>query len=87
MNPYALFMLQSQTTPAAPTQHLYDVLVRARTLYGAGMGFSSLKLLTSVIRASVGLRWEDDSDLGTLFAFVDADIGQAIQVNTAFFGI
>ncbi|KNZ76173.1 hypothetical protein J132_11292 [Termitomyces sp. J132] len=79
VNTYALFTLHSQTTSAAPTQHLHDVLVRARTLYGAGMGFASLKVLTSVIRASLELQWEDDSDLSNLFAFIDADIGQAIQ--------
>ncbi|KAG6872504.1 hypothetical protein C0995_009260 [Termitomyces sp. Mi166 len=79
VNSYALFTLPSQTTPASPTQHLHDVLVRARALYGAGMGFASLKMLTSVMRASIGVRWEDDSDLATLFAFIDADIGQAIQ--------
>ncbi|KAG6848843.1 hypothetical protein H0H93_013563 [Arthromyces matolae] len=79
VNPYALFTHQSPTMYAAPTQYLHDVLIRARALYGAGMGFASLKVLTSIVRASVGLQWDEDSDLATLFAFIDADIGQAIQ--------
>ncbi|KAG6827551.1 hypothetical protein H0H87_004459, partial [Tephrocybe sp. NHM501043] len=79
VNSYALFARQSPQSPVNPTQHLHDVLVRARTLYGAGMGFASLKLLSLIVHASVGVRWEEDSDLANMFAFVDTDIGQAIQ--------
>ncbi|GLB45674.1 hypothetical protein LshimejAT787_2600070 [Lyophyllum shimeji] len=79
VNPYDLFIRQSRTTPASPTQHLRDVLTRARSLYGAGMGFSSLSVLASIVRASVGLHWEEESDLADLLAVIDADIGQAIQ--------
>jgi len=48
-------------------------------MYGAGMGFSSLGLLSSVVRATLGLRWEDDGDMADILAVVDIDIGQAIQ--------
>ncbi|KAG5641462.1 hypothetical protein DXG03_005139 [Asterophora parasitica] len=81
INPYALFIPQSHTAPAAPTQHLHDVLTRARSLYGAGMGFTSLNVLATLVRASVGLRWEDESELAELLAVIDADIGQAIQAS------
>jgi hypothetical protein len=84
LKPYPLFVSQSMTSPAAPTQHLHDVLRRARSLYGAGLGFSSLNLLTTVIRASIGLRWEEDDEIADLFAIVDADIGQAIQVSLCY---
>lgn len=81
LKPYPLFVAQSMASRATPTQHLHDLLRRARSLYGAGLGFSSLGLLASVVRASVGLRWEEDDDIAELLAIVDADIGQAIQVS------
>lgn len=50
------------------------------------MGFSSLGLLSSVVRATLGLRWEDDGDMADILAVVDIDIGQAIQAcNILFF--
>ncbi|TFK32754.1 hypothetical protein BDQ12DRAFT_476291 [Crucibulum laeve] len=75
----SLFRRQAHDAPSAPTQHLYDTLARARSTYGAGMGFASLGILTSIIRATVGLRWEDDGDMADILAVIDADIGQAIQ--------
>ncbi len=33
------------------------------------------------MRATVGLRWEDDGDMADILAVIDADIGQAIQVS------
>jgi len=81
LKPYPLFIRQSMTSRATPTQHLHDVLRRARSLYGAGLGFSSLSLLTAIVRASVGLRWEDDDDMADLLAIIDADIGQGIQAS------
>jgi len=70
-----------------PTSQLNEALSRARTLYGAGMGFASLGILESVVRATVGLRWEDVGELSDILALVDADISQAIQVSneTAYF--
>ncbi|RDB22076.1 hypothetical protein Hypma_011162 [Hypsizygus marmoreus] len=79
LNPYSLFIPQSQVTPAMPTQNLRDILTRARALYGAGLGFASLGVLAMVVRASIGLRWDDDGDMADLLAVIDADIGQAIQ--------
>lgn len=81
MNPYSLFVRQSHNTAVGPTDHLYDVLMRVRSLYGAGMGFASLSVLASIVRASVGLRWEDDGDMADILAVIDADVGQAIQVS------
>jgi hypothetical protein len=43
------------------------------------MGFASLGVLESVVRATIGLRWEDVGELSDILALVDADISQAIQ--------
>jgi hypothetical protein len=45
------------------------------------MGFASLGVLESVVRATIGLRWEDVGELSDILALVDADISQAIQVS------
>jgi hypothetical protein len=44
------------------------------------MGFASLGILSSIVKATVGLRWEDDGAMAHVLAVVDADISQAIQV-------
>lgn len=62
-----------------PTPELYDTLRRARALYGAGMGFASLRLLTHVLRKTIGLKWEEDGDLSDALAVIDSDVTQAIQ--------
>ncbi|KAF8989355.1 hypothetical protein BDQ17DRAFT_1373297 [Cyathus striatus] len=66
------FFHESSDTTFAPTSYLAESLARARSLYGAGMGFASLEILASVVRASVG-------ELINAPAVVDADISQAIQ--------
>ena len=63
---------------------LHDLLTRARSLYGAGLGFASLGLLSSIVRATIGLRWEVDGDMADILAVIDADIGQAIQASGAY---
>lgn len=45
------------------------------------MGFASLGTLASVVRATIGIQWEEDSDMADALAVVDADISQAIQVR------
>jgi len=77
-SPY-LFQRQTRDKPSAPMPSLHDLLTRARSLYGAGLGFASLGLLSSIVRATIGLRWEDDGDMADILAVNDADIGQAIQ--------
>jgi hypothetical protein len=62
---------------------LHDLLIRARSLYGAGLGFASLGVLSSIVRATIGLRWEDEGDMADILAVIDADIGQAIQVSVS----
>jgi hypothetical protein len=81
-SPY-LFQRQTRDKPSAPMPSLHDLLTRARTLYGAGLGFASLGLLSSIVRATIGLRWEDDGDMADILAVIDADIGQAIQASLA----
>jgi hypothetical protein len=49
------FTRNSCSQEASPTPQLHEALIRACTLYGAGMGFSSLSVLTAVARATV---WE-----------------------------
>jgi hypothetical protein len=45
------------------------------------MGFASLSLLASIVRATIGLRWEDEGDMADFLAVIDSDITQAIQVR------
>ncbi|KIM74734.1 hypothetical protein PILCRDRAFT_827939 [Piloderma croceum F 1598] len=78
-NPSTLFAIRQNDGMVVPTSQLNEALSRARTLYGAGMGFASLGVLESVVRATIGLRWEDVSELSDILALVDADISQAIQ--------
>ena len=81
-SPY-LFQRQTRDKPSAPMPSLHDLLTRARSLYGAGLGFASLGLLSAIVRATIGLRWEDDGDMADILAVIDADIGQAIQASLA----
>ena len=48
------------------------------------MGFAGLILLSSVVKATIGLRWEQEGSMADILAVVDTDICQAIQVR---FGI
>lgn len=64
---------------AVPSSGLDNTLARIRSLYGAGMGFASLKHLASIVNATVGLRWELDGSMATTLAVIDTDISQAIQ--------
>lgn len=68
-----------------PTPHFSDTIARARSLFGAGMGVTSLGPLTSIVRASVGSRWSTESELADALDLVDADICQALQVSPRFF--
>ncbi|PPQ74933.1 hypothetical protein CVT24_002967 [Panaeolus cyanescens] len=78
-SPYQLFRKQTRDLPCAVLPPLHDALTRARSLYGAGMGFASLHVLASIVRATIGLRWEEDGDMAEMLAVIDSDIGQAIQ--------
>ncbi|KAF8801751.1 hypothetical protein BYT27DRAFT_7226664 [Phlegmacium glaucopus] len=77
-SPY-LFQKQTWDKPSAPMPPLHDLLTRARSLYGAGLGFASLGVLSSIVRATIGLRWENCGDMADILAVIDADISQAIQ--------
>ncbi|KAL7278416.1 hypothetical protein PYCCODRAFT_1375398 [Trametes coccinea BRFM310] len=74
-----LFASGPDGNSAEPTEKLNGVLLRIRTLYGSGMGFASLRILTRVVGATVGLRWEEDGAMEDTLAIIDADISQAIQ--------
>lgn len=43
------------------------------------MGFASLRLLTEVVRSTLGLRWDEDDETADALAVIDSDITQAIQ--------
>ncbi|KAJ7082320.1 hypothetical protein C8R44DRAFT_60117 [Mycena epipterygia] len=78
----ALFTTPCATTAScgpAPTPLLYDLLKRARALYGSGMGFASLGLLTTAVRATLELRWDREGEMADALAVIDSDIAQAIQ--------
>ncbi|EPS94820.1 hypothetical protein FOMPIDRAFT_58724 [Fomitopsis schrenkii] len=62
-----------------PTETLRRVLSRARALYGAGLGFASLRVLAVVVRAAGGIQWVEGSELETTLAAIDVDISQAVQ--------
>lgn len=62
-----------------PTTKLNGLLEYTRSLYGAGMGFDGIELLTGVVRATSGLRWGPSDHLIDVFAIIDVDISQAIQ--------
>jgi len=81
VKPSALFEFRDDhgRRSAAPTPKLNGLLAHARSLYGAGMGFDSIETLSAIVRASSGLRWDDDDGLIDVFAVIDADISQAIQ--------
>jgi hypothetical protein len=55
-------------------------LMRARLFCGSGMGFASLDLLATIVRATVGARWDEDGEFADILAMIDTDIAQAIQV-------
>src|ERR1700722_2905404 len=79
ISPWIPFFIQNGGV-GVPPPDLEEVLARARTLDGAGMGFDSLGILASVVKATLGVRWDEDSDMANALAVVEADIGQAIQV-------
>ena len=74
-----VFSTAPDGTSAAPTEKLEEVLVRARTLYGCGMGFASLKILARIVGATIGLRWTEDGPMEEVLALIDTDISQGIQ--------
>ena len=43
------------------------------------MGFDSIDVLCAVVRATSGLRWNEEGEMADILAAVDADISQAIQ--------
>jgi len=79
LSPSATLFVESADGLSRPTADLFNVLSRARSLYGAGMGFASLSLLTEVVKSTIGARWQEDSETGDVLSAIDADITQAIQ--------
>ncbi len=65
---------------ARPTELFRRTLAQARCFYGAGLAFSGLRVLTGMVRLSVGLRWTKDGDMSRALTELDTDISQAIQV-------
>ncbi|KAI6104959.1 hypothetical protein EDD16DRAFT_1714322 [Pisolithus croceorrhizus] len=78
-NANGLFETDIDGIHAVPTASLDNILARIRSLYGAGMGFASLGLLASIVKATIGLRWEREGSMATTLAVIDTDISQAIQ--------
>ncbi|KZT21739.1 hypothetical protein NEOLEDRAFT_1138926 [Neolentinus lepideus HHB14362 ss-1] len=75
----SLFLRSPPSGLSKPAPGLNEALTRARSLYGAGMGFASLGLLAGIIRATWGRQWETEGDMVDALAMIDADITQAIQ--------
>lgn len=78
-SPSALFTTNPPSTSAVPTQALYNTLARARALFGVGLGFESLPILTTIIIRTLPLRWEIDTDMEDALIILDADLAQAVQ--------
>lgn len=78
-SPNTLFIVDPSTGLAAPTKSLYDTLARARGLFGVGLGFESLPVLTNIIRRMTPLRWEEETEMETALCILDADVAQAVQ--------
>ncbi len=74
-----LFVRRANDGEIVPTLELRNTLKRARTLYGAGLGFASLKVLAQPVRATLRFHWEEGSELESFLAEIDADISQALQ--------
>lgn len=77
--PDGLFARQPAASKVVPTAELAATLTRARTLYGAGMGFASLRVLAQPVRATMFFVWEAGSEIESTLAEIDADISQALQ--------
>ncbi|KIK65424.1 hypothetical protein GYMLUDRAFT_38881 [Collybiopsis luxurians FD-317 M1] len=77
--PETLFVRDLRNGEITPTQTLKDVLARARTIYGVGMGFASLEILIPVVEATVDGQWAQGGDTEEILTEIDADIVQAIQ--------
>jgi hypothetical protein len=74
-----LFCIDHTGENVIPTVALQEILRRARTLYGAGMGFASLRLLAQPVRAAADFCWKESAILESTFATIDADLCQALQ--------
>jgi hypothetical protein len=72
----------NESNSVLSTPHLYDVLIRARSLYGVGMGIASIVVLASVVRATLGIRWDEEGEMADAPAIIDVDLTQAIQVSS-----
>ncbi|KAL0564534.1 hypothetical protein V5O48_017511, partial [Marasmius crinis-equi] len=62
-----------------PTSHYDEALEHARSLYGIGMGLAGLGLLSSMVSATLGVRWCEDDKVFCALVVLDSDIMQAIQ--------
>ncbi|KAG8858942.1 hypothetical protein FRB96_004762 [Tulasnella sp. 330] len=79
-SPSSLFTTASPASSnAMPTKALYDTLARARALFGVGLGFESLPVLTSIVSRILPLQWEIDSEMEDALIVLDADLAQAVQ--------
>lgn len=74
-----LFTTKVEEGNAGPSLELMNTLTRIRALYGAGLGFASLRLLAVVVRATIGIHWEEGNEMEHTFASIDSDVSQAIQ--------
>ncbi|KZT05107.1 uncharacterized protein LAESUDRAFT_744060 [Laetiporus sulphureus 93-53] len=71
--------IKDESGSSRPGPALRETLSRVCALYGAGLGFASLSVLSVVVRATMGLEWEEGGELENVLASIDTDISQAIQ--------
>lgn len=64
-----------------PTDALRSTMVEARCLYGSGLGFAGIRLLSGLVRQTLGRRWRHEGSTMVVLSELDIDITQAIQVR------
>jgi hypothetical protein len=77
--PHTLFTNDPVSQETVSTKSLWEQVAVARTLFGIGLGFEALPMLTAIVDATLQLRWMVDSKLEQDLAIIDGDIAQAMQ--------
>jgi hypothetical protein len=62
-----------------PGADLLPALRHARSLYGAGLGLTSLDVFAEIISSTIERRWTEDGTTAEMLAIIDGDLCQAIQ--------
>ena len=64
---------------ATPTPAFWDTLSRARCLFGLGLAFESLPILSALVNAAESFKFDTDTEFEEALFVLDGDIAQALQ--------